>query len=128
MKYFQMWKWVWMTIFLTLISNTLIMYIAEKGFVLIKWLDTLFILSLIMLVLGCILIVKQGKVFDLFIHNFKHFWYKNSKTERIIREVEKREEKDFIKKNGHIQSYTIMITLSGLVLVVCSIILSLIIS
>lgn len=88
------------TMFIVKMSTAVIYAIVLLAFImsfllnstisLMAWLNTVFIMSLIVLVTGCVMLVIQGGFFDRFIANFKRFWSKNDKAEEVVREVEGR--------------------------------------
>lgn len=90
------------------------------------WLNTVFILSMIVLLVGCSMLVIQGGFFDRFIANFKYFWRKNDRAEEMVREVEGRRSDNTSThtKTGNVHIVTKVMMVSGGFLVLLSIILS----
>lgn len=113
-------RWFCVLVLFIILSSYLFTLIVSGTFF-----DILFISSLILLTIGGIMVIIQGKAFVRFKDNFVHFW-KSSKSEEIIKEIERRGKYDSAKNfyKGRITSLTKVITFSGLFLILCSIILA----
>lgn len=71
-------------VFLSLITSTIMI----QTFDLLTWMNTLFLCSLFLLILGGMLFVIQGQFFSGIIRSYKHFYRTVSKAEKVISEVE----------------------------------------
>ncbi|GAA0316303.1 hypothetical protein GCM10008967_03600 [Bacillus carboniphilus] len=57
-----------------------------------RWMDSLFLTGLSLLVVGFMMILIEGQFFSAFIRSTKHFFASISKKEQVIREVEEKKE------------------------------------
>lgn len=55
-----------------------------------KWLDSLFLIGLLLLIIYAIMVLIEAEFFNAFIKSFKHFLGRINKKEQLIRESEKR--------------------------------------
>lgn len=55
-----------------------------------KWLDSVFLVGLLLLVICAIMVLMEAEFFSAFIKSFKHFYGRINKKEQLIRESEKR--------------------------------------
>ncbi|WP_179151987.1 DUF3899 domain-containing protein [Oceanobacillus senegalensis] len=115
---------------LTIIGITvLISYISTSllgNRSLIDFIDTLFLLSLIISVVGGILFIIQTGFFNTFIKTFRYFFRRMNKTEDVIQQIEKKDPDRPIHSIHIPISYPIL--LSGLFLFVVSMVVSFIIA
>lgn len=105
--------------YIIIMGSFIITYFAKKPFSFNYWIDCLFIISIICLVIGCLVIVIQGGFFDLFISTFKKLF--PSKSSEVADEIENKKERrmDFIYHKT-IGRWAKIITGSGLILVILS--------
>lgn len=64
-----------------------------------KWLDALFLVGLLLLVISAIMILIEAEFFIAFIKSFKNFFGRINKKEQLIRESEKRDTMVVYRKN-----------------------------
>ena len=65
-------------------------FLLHPSWSLSKWLDSLFLVGLLLLVIYAIMVLMEAEFFTAFIKSFKHFYGRINKKEQIIRESEKR--------------------------------------
>lgn len=92
------------------------------------WLDMIFIISLLVLLIGCILLVIQGGFFDRFIASYKYFLRKSNKVEEIVSHVSEKssDQMDLVTQTNKSQIHllTKVLIVSGGILVLFIIFLS----
>lgn len=111
-----------LTVSLSLLTST----ILKRTFDLLSWTNTLFLCSLLLLIVGGMLFVIQGQFFTGIVRSFKYFFRSMNKAEKLIREVEGKSD-DFIKPFTLEFKLTFPILFSGLILffstLICSLLL-----
>ena len=65
-------------------------FLLQPSWSLSKWLDSLFLVGLLLLVIYAIMLLMEAEFFTAFIKSFKHFYGRINKKEQIIRESEQR--------------------------------------
>ena len=63
-------------------------FLQHQSWSLSKWLDSLFLVGLLLLVIYAIMILIEAEFFIAFIKSFKHFYGRINKKEQLIRESE----------------------------------------
>ncbi len=63
-------------------------FLLHQSWSLSKWLDSLFLVGLLLLVIYAIMILIEAEFFIAFIKSFKHFYGRINKKEQLIRESE----------------------------------------
>ena len=65
-------------------------FLLQPSWSLSKWLDSLFLVGLLLLVIYAIMFLMEAEFFTAFIKSFKHFYGRINKKEQIIQESEQR--------------------------------------
>lgn len=64
-----------------------------------NWLDGLFLIGLLLLIVGCVMVVIAGGFFNAFIRNWKTFFSSLNRKDQVIQDIEgKRKSNDFQKE------------------------------
>ena len=74
----------------SLLGSILLTFLLHHSLSLPEWMDLLFLIGLIFLVICAILILIEVDFFGAFINSFRHFFSRINKKEQVIRESEKR--------------------------------------
>ena len=65
-----------------------------------EWMDSLFLIGLLLLIIFSIMILIEADFFTAFIKSFKHFFARVNKKEEVLREIEKRTSNEIVfRKN-----------------------------
>ena len=75
---------------ISLVVSLSLSFLLHQSWSLIKWLDSLFLIGLLLLVIYAIMVLMEAEFFTAFIKSFKHFYSRINKKEQHIRESEKR--------------------------------------
>ncbi len=75
---------------ISLVVSLSLSFLLHPSWTLSKWLDSLFLVGLLLLVIYAIMILMEAEFFTAFIKSFKHFYGRINKKEQIIRESEQR--------------------------------------
>lgn len=76
--------------FTSLIASFFLTYLIYQTLSIYKWLDTLFLVGLLLLVISAILLLIEGQFFNAFINSSKYFFSRVNRREQVIRESELR--------------------------------------
>lgn len=76
--------------FTSLIVSFFLPYLIYQTLSIYKWLDTLFLVGLLLLVTSAILLLIEGQFFTAFINSSKYFFSRVNRREQVIRESELR--------------------------------------
>ena len=74
----------------SLIVSLSLSFLLHQSWSLSKWLDSLFLIGLLLLIIYAIMVLIEAEFFNAFIKSFKHFLGRINKKEQLIRESEKR--------------------------------------
>lgn len=77
-------------LFTSIIVSLMVPFLLYKSWSISIWIDSLFLVGLLLLIICSIMILIEGDFFTAFIKSSKHFFYRMSKKEQVIRESEKR--------------------------------------
>lgn len=83
-------KFINILFIISLIASLLMSFFHNPSFTILTWLDSLFLVGLILLLTSSILSLIEGRFFTAFISSFRHFYATISKKEEVIRESENR--------------------------------------
>jgi hypothetical protein len=72
----------------SLLASLALPFLLLQSLSLNKWLDSLFLVGLLLLVIYAIMILIEAEFFIAFIKSFKHFYGRINKKEQLIRESE----------------------------------------
>lgn len=75
---------------ISLVVSLSLSFLLQPSWSLSKWLDSLFLVGLLLLVIYAIMILMEAEFFTAFIKSFKHFYGRINKKEQLIRESEQR--------------------------------------
>ena len=75
---------------ISLVVSLSLSFLLRPSWSLSKWLDSLFLVGLLLLVIYAIIVLIEAAFFSGFIKSFKHFYGRINKKEQLIRESEKR--------------------------------------
>ena len=75
---------------ISLVVSLSLSFLLHPSWSLSKWLDSLFLVGLLLLVIYAIIVLIEAEFFSAFIKSFKHFYSRINKKEQLIRESEKR--------------------------------------
>lgn len=98
-------------------------YFIYPSFHLVYFSNTIFTISMVLLVAGGVMLIIQGGFFSAFIANFNYFLKITSKTGRMADEIEKKEPARFHETRRF--SMTAPTLWSGLILLIISFLFSL---
>ncbi|WP_019414090.1 DUF3899 domain-containing protein [Paenisporosarcina sp. TG20] len=76
--------------FTSIITSFFITYLIHQTLSLYKWIDSLFLVGLLLIVTSAILLLIEGQFFTAFIKSCKHFFSRVNRKEQVIRESEMR--------------------------------------
>lgn len=76
--------------FISISSSIILSFMLYTPWSFLKWLDSVFLVGLFLLMAAAIMSLIEGKFFEAFIHSTKNFFAKVNKKEQLIRESEKR--------------------------------------
>ena len=82
-------KFINILFIISIITSLFMSFILDPSFTSRNWLDSLFLVGLILLLISSILSLIEGRFFSAFISSFRHFYATVSKKEEVIRESEK---------------------------------------
>lgn len=74
----------------SLIVSLSLSFLLHQSWSFSKWLDSLFLIGLLLLIIYAIMVLIEAEFFNAFIKSFKHFLVRINKKEQLIRESEKR--------------------------------------
>lgn len=74
----------------SLVVSLSLSFLLHLSWSLSKWLDSLFLVGLLLLVIYAIMVLMEAEFFTAFIKSFKHFYGRINKKEQLIRDSEKR--------------------------------------
>ncbi len=74
----------------SLLATLALSFLLHKSWSLTKWLDSIFLVGLLLLVIYALMILIEAEFFNAFIKSFKHFYGRINKKEQLIRESERR--------------------------------------
>jgi len=74
----------------SLLGSFILTLLLHHSISLTEWMDSLFLIGLMLLVICAILILIEVDFFGAFIKSFRHFFSRINKKEQVIRESEKR--------------------------------------
>jgi len=72
----------------SILSSFSLSFLLHQSWSISKWLDSLFLVGLVLLVICAIMILIEAEFFVAFITSCKHFFARISKKEQVIREIE----------------------------------------
>jgi hypothetical protein len=75
---------------ISLIVSLSLPFLLHHSWSFSKWLDSVFLVGLFMLIIFAIMVLIEAQFFNAFIKSFKHFLGRINKKEQLIRESEKR--------------------------------------
>ncbi|MBS4171854.1 DUF3899 domain-containing protein [Bacillus sp. FJAT-49736] len=81
---------VYTSAFITLILSFFYIFLVFHHWSLLHWVNVLFYIGLVYLLVGSIIFVWASDFFSAFFHSFKHFLRVISKREQVIQEIEGR--------------------------------------
>jgi hypothetical protein len=108
---------------ITLAVSLILPMVSDQGWSMSLWIDTFFLCSLLLLIVGGTFIVIEGGFFNAFTHSFKRFFTVISKKEQVLREVEGRREWIPYKRSYR---FTYPVLIAGMILFLCSLLISII--
>ena len=79
----------------SIIATFFMSFLLDPSLNIRTWLDSLFLVGLILLLTSAILTLIEANFFTAFIRSFRHFYASVSKKEEVVRESEKRENYTF---------------------------------
>lgn len=83
-------KFINILFIISIIASLLMSYILDPSFTSRTWLDSLFLVGLVLLLISSVLSLIEARFFTAFISSFRHFYATVSRKEGIIRESERR--------------------------------------
>jgi len=75
---------------ISLVVSLSLSFLLHQSWSLSKWLDSLFLVGLLLLVIYAIMVLMEVEFFTAFFKSFKHFYSRINKKEQHIRDSEKR--------------------------------------
>ena len=75
---------------ISLIVSLSLPFLLHQSWSFSKWLDSFFLVGLLLLIIFSIMVLIEAQFFNAFIKSFKHFLGRINKKEQLIRESEKR--------------------------------------
>lgn len=75
---------------ISLVVSLSLSFLLQPSRSLSKWMDYLFLVGLLLLVIYAIMVLMEAEFFTAFIMSFQHFYGRINKKEQIIRESEQR--------------------------------------
>jgi membrane-bound ClpP family serine protease len=75
----------------SILASYFLSFLLYKSSSISKWLDALFLVGLLLLIISAIMTLIEAQFFIAFIKSFKHFFSRVNKKEQVIREIEKRQ-------------------------------------
>jgi hypothetical protein len=112
---------------ITLPLSFFVISLFYQSYSLLYWVNFLFLVGLLLVIIGCLMFVTAGDFFASFIHSCRVFFSRISKTEQVIEEIERKKNPinaSFRRKNLSYQ----LILFFGIGYCVISLLLSLLIS
>jgi hypothetical protein len=74
----------------SLVVSLSLPFLLHQSWSFSKWMDSLFLVGLLLLIIYAIMVLIEAEFFTAFIKSFKHFYGRINKKEQLIRESEKR--------------------------------------
>ncbi|MUK87661.1 DUF3899 domain-containing protein [Ornithinibacillus sp. L9] len=78
-------------IFITVVLSLPLTMLFYRSINILHWINILFACALVVTVIGSVMLLIHVGFFQGFIHNFKYFFKKISKTEEVVNQVERKE-------------------------------------
>jgi len=83
-------KFINILFIISIIASLFMSFILDSSFTSRTWLDSLFLVGLVLLLISSVLSLIEGRFFTAFISSFRHVYATVSRKEGVIRESEKR--------------------------------------